>query len=80
MMMITIIIILYCYYLVVVNELFLDDFHGVGTLGRFLFNDEDLGVAAATDHPHQHEVIQTDRRTATARLRHSLHTYSPPVS
>ncbi len=57
-------------HLVVVDELLLDDLHGVDALRAPLLDHQHLGVAATSDHPQQLEVVQLDRRVvAGGRLR-----------
>lgn len=46
-------------HLVVVDQLFLNHFHGVDPLRLLQLHQQHLSVAASSDHPQQLEVCQT---------------------
>ena len=48
------------HYLVIRDELLLDDLHRVDPLGGLELDHQDLCVAAAADHANQLEVVQRD--------------------
>lgn len=49
-------------YLVVVDQLLLDDLHSIDALRLFQLHQQHLGVAASADHPQQVEVGQAQIR------------------
>ena len=48
-------------HLIIVDEFFLDDFHGVVSLGSLLLDHEHFGVASSTDHSQELKVLQPDQ-------------------
>ena len=48
--------------LVIIDQLFLNNFHGVDALCSLLRDDKHLGVAAATDYFDELKVFETDDR------------------